>query len=163
MSDKTILELLRGVSFLHDIADEHLERLAAISRKVEFPARKEVFHEHDSAEDVFLITRGRVSLVICAPKVGCRQLMEVGAGELISWSPLVARARLSDSAQTLVPTTVIAINGKAALELCAADPVFGFEFMRRAAQVLAERLAATRLQLLEMGGVRLPEVAIESD
>ena len=57
----------------------------------------------------------------------------------------------------------VAGNGKAALKLCAEDPEFGFEFMRRAAQVLAERLAATRMQLLEMGGVRLPEVAIESD
>ena len=60
-------------------------------------------------------------------------------------------------------TTAIAINGQEVLKLCKDDPEFGFEFMHRAARVLAERLAATRLQLLEMGGVRLPEVAIESD
>ena len=163
MSDKTILELLRRVNFLHDIADEHLERLAEISRTVEFAARKEVFRENEPAEDVFLVISGRVSLVTCAPKIGCRQLMEVGPGELFSWSPLVSRARLSDSAQTLVPTKAIAINGQEVLQLCKDNPEFGFEFMHRTARVLAERLAATRLQLLEMGGVRLPEVAIESD
>jgi hypothetical protein len=35
--------------------------------------------------------------------------------------------------------------------------------MHRAAQVLAQRLGATRLQLLDMTGQRLPEVVLESD
>ena len=37
------------------------------------------------------------------------------------------------------------------------------DFMRRAAVVLGERLAATRVQLLELSGVHLPEFPLESD
>jgi hypothetical protein len=49
------------------------------------------------------------------------------------------------------------------MEFCRSNPTFGFEFMRRAACVLADRLSATRLQLLEHGGYRLPCVQPESD
>lgn len=163
MSEARVLETLRGVEFFHGIADQHLEKLAKIARLAEFPANTNIFRENDSAKDMYLIISGQVSLVICQPNVGCRQLMEVGAGELIGWSPLVARPRLSDTARTLTPTQVIAFDGEQALAFCSEDPRFGFEFMSRVARVLAERLSATRMKLLEMSGFQLPDVQLESD
>jgi CRP/FNR family transcriptional regulator, cyclic AMP receptor protein len=158
-----IVSALRGIEFFQDIADEHLNRVATISQIVKFPARYDIFREHESAKDVYFIISGRVALVICAPPFGCRQLMEVTAGELIGWSPLVGRSRLSDTAQTLIPTEVIAVDGQRILALCAEDTQFGFEFMRRAAQTLASRLNATRLQLMKTSGHLFPQVQIESD
>ena len=158
-----IVHILRPVEFFHDIADEYLERVAAISKIVEFPARQDIFREHEPAKDIYFIISGRVSLVICAPPLGCRQLMEVSEGELIGWSPLVGRSRLSDTARTLTPTKAIAMDGQRILSLCAEDPKFGFEFMHRAAQTLASRLTATRIQLLKMGGAHFPPVQMESD
>lgn len=163
MSEQSVLESLRNVQFFHDIGDDHLERVAAISRPVEYPAHVEIFQENDLAEDVFAIVSGRVSLMICNPKVGCRQLMEATGGDLIGWSPLVERPRLSDTARTIEPTKAIAIDGERVLKLCREDPELGFEFMWRAAKVLAERLSATRMQLLDISGVHLPLVAVESD
>jgi CRP-like cAMP-binding protein len=158
-----IVSALRGIEFFQDIADEHLNRVATISQIVKFPARHDIFHEHESAKDVYFIISGRVALVICAPPFGCRQLMEVTVGELIGWSPLVGRSRLSDTAQTLIPTEAIAVDGQRILALCAEDTQFGFEFMRRAAQTLASRLNATRLQLMKTSGHLFPQVQIESD
>jgi CRP/FNR family transcriptional regulator, cyclic AMP receptor protein len=158
-----IAAMLRGVEFFHDIADEYLQRVAGISKVVEFPGRHEIFREHEPAKEVYIVVSGRVSLVICAPPHGCRQLVEVGEGELIGWSPLVGRQRLSDTAWTLTPTKTVEMNGERILELCAEDPRFGFEFMRRAAQTLASRLSATRIQLLKMSGALLPQAPIESD
>jgi CRP-like cAMP-binding protein len=70
---------------------------------------------------------------------------------------------LSDTARTLTPTKAIAMDGQRVLALCAEDPKFGFAFMHRAAQTLASRLSASRLQLLKMSGANLPPVQIESD
>ena len=163
MSEATILETLRAVEFFQGIADEHLERLAKIAEAVEYPAQSNIFRENDVAKYVYLIISGRVSLAICDPKVGCRQLMEVGPGELIGWSPLVARPRLSDTAQTITPTKALAIDGEQALALCREDTQFGFDFMHGVAKVLAQRLSATRTQHLKMSGFQLPDVQIESD
>ena len=158
-----MMNVLRGFEFFQGIADDYLEQLSAISRLVSFPAQHDIFREFEPAKDVYFIVSGRVSLVICAPGVGCRQLMQVGGGELVGWSPLVGQSRLSDTARTLAPTEAIAINGERILELCNEQPDFGFAFMHRAAQTLASRLSATRLQLLQMGGVQLPEVQIDTD
>ena len=99
-----------------------------------------------------MIVSGHVSLVSCDPDVGCRELMTVTDGELIGWSPLLGRLLLSDSARTMTATKALAIDGQQVLDLCRDDPEFGFEFMHRTAQVLAERLDATRLQHLRMSG-----------
>ena len=40
----------------------------------------------------------------------------------------------------------------ASAEKCDADPAFGYRVMQRFAQVVAERLAATRLRLLDLYG-----------
>lgn len=158
-----ILSPLRETEFFHGIAKEHLERVALISKIVEFPAHHDIFHENEFARDIYFVIRGRVSLAVCTPHAGCRQLMEVGPGELIGWSPLVGRPLLSDTARTLTPTVAVAIDGSRILKLCAEDPQFGFDFMHRVAHTMASRLSATRLQLLELGGQRLPRVQIESD
>jgi len=158
-----IMNMLRGVEFFQGIADADLQKVAEISKVVEFPARHDIFRENEPASDVYIVISGRVSLIICSPAVGCRQLMEVGDGELIGWSPLVGRALLSDTAQTITATKSIAMDGQRVLALCKQDPRFGVEFMHRAAQALASRLHAARIQLLKMSGRLLPEAQIESD
>jgi CRP-like cAMP-binding protein len=151
------------MEFFRGTPDKYLEQLADLARPVEFPKNTTIFQEHDEAKDVYLIVRGEVSLVICTPKLACRQITLARDGELIGWSPLLGRPRLSDTAHTLTRVEAIAFDGSRLLKLCADNPPLGFELMQRAAQVLAERLNATRLQLLDACGVRLPEVAIESD
>ena len=100
MSDPTLIETLRGIEFFRGIADEHLERFAEIAQPVEFSPNSIIFREQDEAKYVYLIVTGRVSLISCDPDVGCRELMTVSDGELVGWSPLVERPRLSDTART---------------------------------------------------------------
>lgn len=163
MTDTEILESLRKADIFHDIGDEHLERLAKIARFVEFPAHHEMFHERDPATDVFVIVSGRVSLIICLPNVGCRELAKIGPGELVALSPVVGRTRLLDTARTIEATTALAFDGEKALALCREDKEFGFEFMHRVAGGLARRLSDTRMQFLEMAGFHLPQIQLESD
>ncbi len=163
MSDQNTLETLRQCSFFKDVSGDHLEALAKIARIVDFPARKTIFSEFDEAKDVYVIVSGEVSVVVCVPSVGCRQMASTGAGELLGWSPLLERGRLSATAVTQSPTKAIAINGHKLAELCHTDSALGYEFMARTAQVLAERLYATRVQLVELSGTHLPEIVLESD
>ncbi len=163
MNDKDVLKTLQSVSFVHDMEAEHLSELAAISKVVHFPRGKVIFRESDRVEDVYLIAQGRVSVIVCTPNVGCRHVSEVLDGELLGWSPLLRREHVSATARAVDPTTAIVTDGKAILKLCAEKPAFGFELMRRTAEVLAQRLGDTRLKLLDASGMELPEVVLESD
>ncbi|MGI9428064.1 MAG: Crp/Fnr family transcriptional regulator [Bythopirellula sp.] len=163
MNVQSMTEEFRNSSFFNDFPDAHLQELVEIARPVEYRAREEMFHEHEPAKDVFLITSGQVALVICEAGLGCRQIMAVKQGDMIGWSPLLDRPRLSDTARTLTPVKAIAMDGAKLLELCEQNPQFGYHFMRRTAKVLSERLNAVRWQLVDVHGTNLPEVALESD
>lgn len=163
MTTTNVLEALRSSPFFSGCADDHLKRLAELGRIEEFPARATVFEEYELAKEVFVILSGQISLAICEPEEKCKQIAVVHAGDLMGWSPLVGRARLYDTAHTLTPVRALAFNGEELMKFCAANPAFGFQFMHRVACTLAERLGGTRLQLLEMSGVHLPEFPTESD
>lgn len=162
-SHEEITAALKDLEFFQDIGPEHLDQLAGQARIVDIAADQEIFHEQDTARDVFVIVSGQVSLIISLPKLGRRKLMDLGAGELIGLSPLVGRSRLWDTAIAASPTRAIAFNGARTLELCRNDPEFGFEFMHRVSRVMARRLGASREQFLEFCGYRLPEIQLESD
>lgn len=163
MGDAKVLEALRKVDFFQDIMDEHLELLAEIAKLVEFPADSVMFRQREPAKDIYVIASGQVSLGIFEPGLGGRQLMDIGPGDFVGWSPLVGRSQLSDTAYTLSPVTAIAIDAERTLALCNVDLQFGFKFMRRVAQVLSQRLSAMRSLLIEKCGSDLPGMQLESD
>ena len=159
MSENALLEMLRCVQFLDGIADEHLERLAEMSRIVEFAEGNLIFREGDPADDIFLIVKGNVSLEICAPGIGCRRIFTAGEGDLLGLSPLLDNVMLTATARTMAPTQAIVINSGQILTMCEHEPRFGYVFMRRAASALAKRLNATRVQLLDVFGDQMPAVS----
>lgn len=163
MATQDLSLTLEKSSFFENFPEDHLDSLLKLAHEVEFGPQVDIFCENEPAKDVFLIVEGQVSLVICAEKVGCRQIMKVGDGDLIGWSSLLDRPRLTDTAHTLTPVKAIAFNGAKLMELCRENPKFGFEFMHRTANILSERLNATRWQLLNFNGTNLPEVVLESD
>lgn len=148
--------LVQKSKFFEGIAEEHLAKLADLCQAVEFKERVRLFEQDASAKNVYIILDGQVSLVMCEPSTACRQIAEVGPGELIGWSPLVGRPRLFDTAFTLTEVKALRFDGAALMDYAAANPDFGFEFMKLTATTLAERLTATRLQLLQMCGMHFP-------
>ena len=162
MPEPSKTELLRSVAFFDDVEERHLGDLARLCNEVSFPARATIFEEYDRAKDVYFILDGHISLAICDAS-GCRQISQLGKGDLLGWSPLIGRTRLFDTARTATPVKALAFDAEELLDFCKRNPDFGFEFMLRAAAVLGERLIATRRQLLEASGVHLPEFVMDSD
>jgi CRP-like cAMP-binding protein len=158
-----VADELRESEFFRGIDEGHLVKLASICRLTEFPARSTVFEQYDPAKNVYIIVSGEISLAICDPNESCRQVAKVHGGDLMGWSPLVGRKRLYDTARTETAVKALEFEGSKLMSFCAANPSFGFEFMRRVACVLAERLSGARLQLLELSGTFLPQFPVESD
>jgi CRP/FNR family cyclic AMP-dependent transcriptional regulator len=155
---------LREIRFLQELPDALLSQYVTISHIEEFPAGTAIFRQGDPARTIYLVCTGNVSLEICAPGVGCRRILTVAPGELLGWSPVLGQERLTATARTLSATSVVAADGEKLLALCDRNPRFGYEFMKRAAMAIAQRLNATRLQLLDVYGGQMggaPNVAAE--
>ena len=152
MSENVLLEQLRQFQFMQEIDDEHLNRLAAIARLVEFPKDKVLYREGQAVSNIYLILSGSVSIEICAAGIGCRRIMTVTAGDLLGISPAVGQTRSTGTIRTLAPTKTIELNAGQVLTMCEHNPRFGYEFMRQVAVAISQRLSATRLQLLDVFG-----------
>lgn len=164
MSSSIKIETLREIKFFAGIPDEQLNRLADISQEKNFQRGDTLFREGDVGSEVYIVVKGEISVVICTPKVGCRHIGTVSDGELVAWSPLVEHHdRLTAAAHAIAPSRVVAIDAEKLRALCDEDPRLGYHFLRRIAEVLAERLGATRLRLMEAYGVHLPEYVQETD
>lgn len=165
MNGENIVANLRKSRFFQNTRQEELEQIVKICREVELPARQVIFEEYDRAEEVYIIMSGKVSLSICEPKKDSQQIAILGDGELVGWSALLGKTRLSDTASTLTPVKAVVFNGAELSKFCTDHPAFGVEFMRQAASAMAIRLSGTRLQLLQMCGSHFPLTGpqLESD
>lgn len=152
MSEPVTPDQLRQIRCLQEIDEDYLGQVAALARLVEFPAGKVLYREGQPLTNIYLILSGSISVEICAAGLGCRRIMTVGPGELLGITPAVGQSLSTGTTRTLAPTRAIELNASQVLTLCEHKPRFGYQFMRQVALAIAQRLSATRLQLLDVFG-----------
>jgi hypothetical protein len=74
------------------------------------------------------------------------------SGDIVGWSWIFPPHRWVYDVDVLERAHLVVIDAGCLREKCDADPAFGYRVMKRFAQVVAERLAATRLRLLDLYG-----------
>ena len=162
MTDPELLQTLRGLDFLDEIAEHDLQQITDASEVAYFAPDKVVFREGEQVEHIHVVIEGEVALEIRVAGKQYKRIHTVGSGELLGWSPLLgSRARMTATARALSPTKTLRINARQLLALCRHNHEFGFEVMRRTAMALANRLSATRLQLMDVYKHELPAVTDE--
>ena len=107
-----------------------------------------LFHEGASAREFYLVKDGTISLAMTDDHGDLMPLMELGAGEIIGWSPLVGNDRMTTQATATSKATVIVIPGDRVAQICEQDPQSGLHIMKCVAKALAVRLDRTRRQKL---------------
>jgi CRP-like cAMP-binding protein len=132
------------------LKDVHLQQLTTIADFQDVPAKAVVFREGQSCPSIFLVAAGNIALEINVPGREPRQLQTVGPGELLGWSSVLGTRLMTATARCLTSSRLVVFNAVQIQALCAHDPLFGVEFLRGTAEALASRLAATRLQLLDV-------------
>jgi CRP-like cAMP-binding protein len=157
--DEDLLDILRNIHFLHDFPDAYLEPLASVASLKEYAPGAAVFREGQKESRLYLVAKGAVSLEFCTPGMGCKRLQTVGTGELLGWSPVLGLSDMTATARVLEQTRLIVLDARQLVTLCEHNPRFGYEFMRRTALALSQRLSATRLQLLDVYHQELPVIA----
>ncbi|MFN2442273.1 MAG: Crp/Fnr family transcriptional regulator [Thermoanaerobaculia bacterium] len=109
-----------------------------------------LFREGDRAENLMLIMSGAVSLEVHLPKEGRVVLQTLGDAELFGWSAILDPRIETASARVIEPSEIVVMSGKRLMGHAELDPDFGRELYRVIAEVVAARLIATRMQVVEM-------------
>lgn len=145
----SLLLTLRHHPFVAEFEPHHVEKLALLAKDKRFERDHVLFREGDDFSEFYLIVNGLISLEIAAPGHVFR-VQTLFSGDELGWSALLMGRGKYLQARTLERVEVLAFEGADLLAAFEEDTRFGFIFMQRLLGVVAERLQATRLQLLDM-------------
>ncbi|MBI3869817.1 MAG: Crp/Fnr family transcriptional regulator [Verrucomicrobia bacterium] len=146
----TVNEAIANHAFFHGMKAEHLSLLTDGANAVQFKVGDLLFHEGDPANQLYLLESGIIALEAREPGNGATLLQTLGAGDVLGWSWLFPPFTWHSQARTIEPTKAIALNGAHLLVTAERNHDFGYELMKRVAQVVIHRLQATRKELLAL-------------
>jgi CRP/FNR family cyclic AMP-dependent transcriptional regulator len=135
--------------FLRGLPPGQLARLAELCHHAAVPCGRRLFEEGSAATRFWLIDAGQAALDVFVPGQGRVTIECLGRGDVLGLSWLVPPHQWQFGAVTTQPMQAFEFDAVAVRTACAADPVLGFELMRRFTAVSAHRLHATRRRLLE--------------
>ncbi len=150
-TEKAIRDLIAEHGLFGDLADDDLELIAGCGENVVFEPGQYVFREGDASTHFHLIRDGDVRLEIRAPQ-GPITIQTLHAGDVLGWSWLVPPHTKRFDARVIAETRAVAMDGVCLRAKCDEDPKLGYELLGRFAQIIGERLQATRLQILDLYG-----------
>jgi CRP-like cAMP-binding protein len=151
---ETLEPLLADHSFFRDLPPDYIRLLAGCAKNVRFEAGQAIFREGEDADQFYLIRDGRVALEVFTPERGSAPILTLGAGDALGWSWLIPPYKWRFDARAIETTLAFALDGKCLRGKCEEDPRLGYELLKRIAEVIVERLHATRLQMLDVYGAR---------
>jgi CRP-like cAMP-binding protein len=146
----TLKRLLYRLDFTADLPEHVLDECAALATLADLAAGTTLFEEGACNPFLYVVVRGRVALDIQVPGRGQVRVLSIEPGEMLAWSALLGGGTMTVSAVALEDTQMLALPGAKLLDVCQTNPDAGFQVMRRMADALAQRLVATRLQLLDL-------------
>jgi len=147
---ETLEPILAQHPFLKGLEPKYLKLIVGCASNVRFNAGQYLFREGEEANQFYMIRQGKVAVQISAAQRGVIAVQTIGEGDILGWSWLIPPYRWRFDARALELTRAIALDGKCLRTKSEEDHDLGYELLKRFSSVIAERLEATRLQLLDI-------------
>jgi len=155
------LDIIKENYMFRELTKEQLAKVDAIAQEKTYEAGQAVFKEGDQAGHIYILEEGRVLLEMRIAPYPERSpspsavIDVVSKGEVFGWSALVPPNIFTLSASTADKCRVVAIDGPKLNELMEADPIMGYEIVKRLAKIAAVRLKRSREMLMSERGLAL--------
>jgi CRP/FNR family cyclic AMP-dependent transcriptional regulator len=150
MTEHGVADAIAGHRFLKGLSEQQRTLLATGARPFTAAPDELLAREGEPAKTFYLIQAGQVALALHTPERGMVPIQTVGSGEMLGWSWLVPPHRWQFDCRALDQVQGLALDGQWLREQCEQDHELGYRLLKPLVAVIANRLAATRVQLLDM-------------
>ncbi|MCP5368113.1 MAG: cyclic nucleotide-binding domain-containing protein [Hyphomicrobiales bacterium] len=145
-------DLLAEHPFFAGMDKGRMEVVAGCAMNERFEAGQYIFHEGESADKFYLVRHGMVALEFHVPGREQTVLDTVHKGEIFGWSWMVSPYTWSFDARAVELCRLVSLDAKCLRGKFDADNSLGYDLLRRFIPVMAERLSAARMQMIDMYG-----------
>jgi CRP-like cAMP-binding protein len=148
------IDSLRRVEILSGLTDEQLAQVASICQVVTFRNQETVVREGDPSNDLYVIHRGSVEVVLTKNRVtadspsppGPRAIVSLGQGQVFGEMALIDKGPRSATIRcTTDDAQLYKIGRDAFARLCEQDTDIGYKVMRNLAADLSFKLRHSNL------------------
>ncbi|MFD8388725.1 Crp/Fnr family transcriptional regulator [Streptomyces sp. NPDC059680] len=126
------------------------ERLLRLAHDVSFEAGTRLFEEGRRADRFWIVRTGTVALDLHIPGRRTAVIETLGYGELVGWSWHFPPYLWHLGAEAVSPVRAWEFDAEAVRATCAQDPEFGRAIAVWVGRVVAQRLHASRVRLLDL-------------
>jgi CRP-like cAMP-binding protein len=145
----SLAEILKEHPFACGLSPAHLEALLKCGRVREMQDGELIWRQGEPAEEFYLILEGQVEIGITTPDGGWLEVDSVRGGQVLGWSWIVAPYRWHFDARPSRPVRAVGINVRCLREKFAQDIDLHYELLQRMSPIMANRLEASQMRLLE--------------
>jgi len=157
MKKEGLEKIIAEIPLFRGLDEDYLRLIAGCASNVRFEQDQMIFREGQRADQFYAVRHGQVAIEVFVPQRGPSTIQTLGQGDVLSWSWLFPPYENQFDARCLSLVRALAFDGECLRGKCEKDPGLGYEFMKRFAKILVDRLRATRLQLLDVYG-NTPEI-----
>jgi CRP-like cAMP-binding protein len=151
---ETLERIIAEHPFFRGLESSYTGLLTGCAANARFAGGTYIFKEGGEANEFYLIRSGKVALELSAPQRKPIVVETLAEGDILGWSWLFPPYLWKFNAHATVETRAIVLDGKCLRGKCEQNHDLGYEVLKRFSQITAQRLNATRLQLLDIYGAR---------
>ncbi|MEN6601836.1 MAG: Crp/Fnr family transcriptional regulator [Bryobacteraceae bacterium] len=144
-----LVETLGSHPFVRGLPPHHIEKLAGLAAEVRYQDEQVIFRQGDVSNLFCLVISGKIGIEVNAPGRTFR-IQTIGEGEVFGWSSVLGGRDKQFQARALGTVRGLAFDGNRLREACEGDCSLGYAIMNRLLRVVADRLQALRLQLIDV-------------
>lgn len=157
MSDDAITRdrirtMLAAHPFTKGLTEDEIEALTDFARLEDFESGDRIFEPGSDADTFYLIRSGLVALEVETGGVVARTIQQIAEGTALGWSWLFPPFRWQFAAVAKSPVRTISFGSAALRDHFEANPTCGYHVLSKVAEVMADRLHATRRQVINLAG-----------
>ncbi|HEY8687143.1 MAG TPA: Crp/Fnr family transcriptional regulator [Chloroflexota bacterium] len=147
---ETLERVLAEHPFLLDLPSRYLGLLVGCASQVRWNPGDFAFRLGEPANTFYLIRHGHVALEFYTSERGPITIQTVGEGEALGWSWLVPPYVWHLDGRIISTTLAFSFDAACLRGKCEEDHDLGYELYKSFAPIIAQRLQATRLQVLDV-------------
>jgi CRP/FNR family transcriptional regulator, cyclic AMP receptor protein len=144
--------IVQQIELFRDLDPQHIRALAGCGRNVHYDAGTFAGRAGDKADHFWVIRQGRMALELMVPGRGSITVATMSDGDVVGFSWLLPPYQLRFDVFALTSTRALLFDGRCLRGKCASDRALGHELLKRFSGVLAARIDAMSLQLLDIYG-----------
>ena len=149
MNDQSTLEYLSAHKFFSELSDDVLKFLCECSSTREIKKDQILFRQGENADKFYVLRNGCISIQMPAIMGPTLDIQTLGKDQVLGWSWLISPYKWNFQTKAEEDSELLQFDGTAILARCEQDPKFGYDLLKKFAELMSVRLNAARHKMMD--------------